>query len=61
MIIARGSWKGPFKDKGYVHFFTLDEVELILEKFKKLEIERTERTENCMRNRITHWIVNCNK
>jgi hypothetical protein len=61
MIIARGSWKGPFKDKGYVHFFTLDEVELILEKFKNVEIERTERTENCMRNRITHWIVNCNK
>lgn len=61
IIIGRGSWRGPFKDKGYVHFFALDEVKSVLGKFKNLKIERIERTENNMRNKIIHWVVVCEK
>lgn len=46
-----------FKDLGFVHFFTLDEVHDLFADLIDLNIEYSLRTQNGMRDLYKHWIV----
>ena len=61
MLVSEGSWKEPYSGKGYVHFYKLPEVEKLFEQFRLLNIETSERTYNNRTNKITHWVVCCEK
>jgi len=61
MLVARGSWAGPYVNQGHVHFYELDEVRQLFSGFHDLAIEVSERSENSMKDRVVHWVVSCKK
>lgn len=52
---------GPNVGHGTLRFFDEKEIRALLRKFKNIEIERSERTVNDQRHKISHWIVSAEK
>ena len=61
MVVATGTFYGPFKNTGYVHFYKLREIKKLFKFFKILSIEQNERTKNNMKDKVIHWNVTCEK
>jgi len=61
MEMAVGTYNEPLKDKGYNHFYKLEEIKKLFKVFKILSIEKSERTENNRKNKIIWWVITCEK
>ena len=59
MVIAKNTYEASLNGKGYVHFYSLKEIKNLFKIFKILSVEKSERTENNMKDEIIHWIVAC--
>ena len=60
MMVSHGTFLEPYRDKGYVHFYKLQEIKKLFKTFKIISIEKSERTENNRKDKIIHWIIICN-
>ena len=59
LMSADGSYNGPFKGKGYNHFFKLPEIKKLFKNFKIISIEQSTRTMENRKHKIINWIVIC--
>ena len=59
LMSAVGSYNGPFKGKGYNHFFKLAELKKLFKIFNVLSIEQSVRTMDNRKHKIINWIVTC--
>lgn len=59
MIVSEGTFMAPYMSKGYVHFYKLSEIRKLFKNYSS--IERSERTENNMKDKIIHWVISCEK
>ena len=61
MLVSDGTFLEPYQNKGYIHFYKLQEIKKLFKTFNIISIEKSERTENNRKDKIIHWIVVCNK
>lgn len=54
-------WRGPVEDRGYVHFWTLDELRHAFRIFSNVQIERVTRTYENMAHAYSRWIIEATK
>jgi 2-polyprenyl-3-methyl-5-hydroxy-6-metoxy-1,4-benzoquinol methylase len=55
--VADDCWRGPVEDRGYVHFYTPDEIEELYAGFFAISVEKTARTYNHGEHTYSRWIV----
>lgn len=53
--------KGPFTDRGLIHFSEEKEIRKLLKGFKNIEIEISSYTVQNQKNRISHYIISAEK
>jgi 2-polyprenyl-3-methyl-5-hydroxy-6-metoxy-1,4-benzoquinol methylase len=62
IIIGNGTTnESLFKKKGFIHFYKISEIKKIFKEFEIISIEKSDRTENNQKEKITHWMVTCRK
>jgi hypothetical protein len=73
MYVEKGTFRdlpgGDLKNTGVIHFFTMDELEILFKEldsdgkpfFRNVMIEFTERSVGGVRDVIAYWMVSCTK
>ena len=59
--VADDCWRGPVEDRGYVHFYSREEIEAIYAGFFAISVEKTTRTYCHESELYSRWIVEAQK
>jgi 2-polyprenyl-3-methyl-5-hydroxy-6-metoxy-1,4-benzoquinol methylase len=59
IIVGKGTKSELFMNKGFIHYYTKNEIKKLYKQFKIISIEKLIRTENNCKDTIYHWVVHC--
>lgn len=61
IMVGNGTHHSTYLDKGFVHYYKLNEIKKIFKQFKIVGLEKSDRTDNNMTDVVKHWIVHAKK